>query len=171
MTVNSDMQLTAPIEVKAAWAKQFYRDHKQELMRDPSISSLLAQLQKAVRLTQIEMRDSGLTEACRICEEKEGGSCCGQGIEDRYDGILILINLLLGVTLSVRGQDPQSCFFLGERGCLLSTRHVICVNYLCEKLIDQMDSKKLAYLREKEGEELETLFRLHEVIKNKLKGL
>jgi hypothetical protein len=41
----------------------------------------------------------------------------------------------------------------------------MCVNYLCKKITDRVDSQKIRALREKEGRELDTLFRLHEQIK------
>jgi len=47
---------------------------------------------------------------------------------------------------------------------------VICVNYLCRKIIDQVDPEKIMVLREREGEELETLFLLQESVKRVLAG-
>lgn len=98
------------------------------------------------------------------CDRQEGGSCCGAGLEDKYDGILLLINRLAGIAVPGRRQDPGNCFFLGEKGCLLLARHVICVNYLCKKITDRVAHEALIDLREREGEELNTLFQLHERI-------
>jgi hypothetical protein len=117
------------------------------------------------------MLDSGLVQACAECETLEGGSCCGKGLEDHYDGYLLLINLLLGVNLPLERRDPRSCYFLGLKGCALAARHVICVNYLCRKATDLIDSKALALLRELEGVQLETLFLLHERVKKRVKEL
>ncbi|MBA7644220.1 hypothetical protein ES703_51962 [subsurface metagenome] len=88
---------------------------------------------------------------------------CSMGI--KYDGWLLLINLLLDVRLPKKRHDKESCFFLGEGGCLLKARHVICVNYLCKKITDQIDPHKLNALREKEGVELDILFLLNERLK------
>ncbi|MGD9033581.1 MAG: hypothetical protein PVH02_13010, partial [Desulfobacteraceae bacterium] len=68
-----------------------------------------------------------------------------------------------------QGYDPSSCFFLGEQGCLLLARHVICVNYLCKKVTDHIDAGKIAALQGKEGVELELLFHLQERIKKKIR--
>jgi len=117
------------------------------------------------------MLDSGLVQACAECENLEGGSCCGRGLEDHYDGYLLLINLLLGANLPAERWDPRSCYFLGPKGCVLSARHVLCVNYLCKKATDRIDSKALAHLRELEGVQLEALFLLHERVKKVVKEL
>jgi hypothetical protein len=117
------------------------------------------------------MLDSGLVQACAECETLEGGSCCGRGLEVHYDGELLLINLLLGASLPEERRDPRSCYFLGPKGCVLSARHVLCVNYLCPKAADRIDSKALALLRELEGVQLETLFVLHERVRTVVKEL
>lgn len=111
------------------------------------------------------MTKTGIPEICRKCEKDEGGSCCGAGLEDKYDRWLLLVNLLLGIKLPKNRYDTKSCFFLGEGGCLLKARHVICVNYLCKKITDQIDPHKISVLREKEGIELYALFILNERLK------
>jgi hypothetical protein len=108
------------------------------------------------------MATAGVVEACRQCEEEEGGSCCGAGIEDRYDAVMLLINSLLGLKLPGRSALPGSCFFLDKEGCALGARHVLCVNYLCAQAAGRSDRSLLAALREKEGEELTAISRLHD---------
>lgn len=114
------------------------------------------------------MAESGIVDECRDCDRREGGSCCGAGLEHHYSGIILLINLLLGVDVPKRRHDPAGCFFLGEKGCTLLARHVICVNYLCKRINDRILPEKIAALRKKEGIELETLFMLQESIRNQL---
>jgi hypothetical protein len=117
------------------------------------------------------MSGCGLVQACAECETLEGGSCCGRGIEEHYDGYLLLINLLLGANLPTERRDSSSCFFLGPKGCELSARHVLCVNYLCRKATDRVDPRALALLREVEGVQLESLFLLHERVREIVRGL
>jgi hypothetical protein len=102
---------------------------------------------------------------------KEGGSCCGAGLENRYGAGLLLINLLLQTTLPQARYDENSCYFLGEKGCLLKARHAICVNYICSKISHELDPVLLGLLREKEGVELEAVFRLNEKIKTLLRKM
>jgi hypothetical protein len=99
---------------------------------------------------------------CAECEIREGGSCCGAGLEDKYDERLLLINRLLGVELPRRREDARSCWFLSGRGCRLLARHVICVNYVCEKIEKGVEAGRMQKIREKEGAELAGIFRLHQ---------
>ncbi|MBN2124774.1 MAG: hypothetical protein JW821_10805 [Deltaproteobacteria bacterium] len=157
--------LESPIEVRIAWARDCHARMGEALLRDENIARLLDDLQSALQDSRREMTRTGIPQACRDCEEREGGSCCGAGIENRYSITLLLINLLLGATLPRERRDVQSCFFLGEKGCCLPARHVLCINFLCKKITECIDPRKLAPLREREGVELTRLFRLHERIK------
>lgn len=116
------------------------------------------------------MRCTGIVDCCKECEEKEGGSCCGAGLEKHYSGILLLINLLLGVTLPLEREQPSGCFFLSPTGCLLLARHVLCINYVCNKITSRIKPENLAALREAEGEEILLLFQLNETLKKFLRA-
>jgi hypothetical protein len=132
------------------------------------VSDLLARFRKAAAQSRRRMREAGVADCCRDCDLREGGSCCGRGIEDRYSGVLLLINLLLGRPLPRARLDPSGCFFLGPGGCLLLARHVICINYLCTEITRRIGPERLLPLRESEGEEIETLFLLEERVKKLL---
>ena len=157
--------LSSPIEEKIASAKNLYESFGGRILAHKTVLDLLTRLENAIAGSQDEIRGAGILEICRECDQKEGGSCCGAGLENRYNNWLLLINLLLGVKLPIQRHDPKSCFFLAHTGCLLNARHVICVNYLCTKITEQVDTQKIARLREREGKELNTLFLLHERIK------
>ncbi|OQX65803.1 MAG: hypothetical protein B5M55_02770 [Desulfococcus sp. 4484_242] len=163
------ISLSSPIEEKIAWARRQQHVFGEALLKDGEIAGLLNALKTAVVSSRTEMARTGIVEICQRCDQEEGGSCCGAGIENRYDGWLLLINLLLGVVLPEKRLRPDACFFAGEKGCLLTARHVLCVNYLCKKVTDQIDPPAIAALREKEGAEVNILFILHERIKNVLK--
>jgi len=157
-----DIPLQSPIEDKIRWADQAHQGLAASLLADRRVADLLGRLAGALERSRAIATRTGMGEICRACERERGGSCCGAGIEDRYDGRLLLINRLLGVELPERRLLQARCFFLGETGCLLPARHVICVNFLCENLARSIDQARLAELREKEGVELEALFRLHD---------
>jgi hypothetical protein len=108
------------------------------------------------------MEETGIVACCRHCEEEEGGSCCGRGIEDKYNETLLLLNLLWGVVLPEQRGRPDSCFFLGDCGCLLKIRDVLCVNYLCTAVQKRLSTEALARVQEAIGRELETVFVLQE---------
>jgi hypothetical protein len=167
---NLDNPVSRSVEEKIAWAETCFEEKGGLFLRDERTATLLSRLKEAVRASRAAMAVAGVVYECRMCEEREGGSCCGAGLENKYDGTLLLINLLLGIQLPKQRYDPSSCLFLGPDGCLLIARQVICVNYLCKKIEDRIDPSKIALLREKEGVELECLFLLHDRIKKKLRA-
>jgi hypothetical protein len=135
------------------------------LMKDPHIHALLIKLRDCIENTNQSMVTLGVVAECKNCEEREGGSCCGFGIENKYDAVLLLINLLLGSSLENEESSRNSCYFLGKKGCTLMARHVLCVNYICQKLQKKLTREELITLQTCAGEELDTLFFLHEAIK------
>lgn len=156
-----EINMDSPIEDKIHWARECYLVHKDRFMEDEKTAGLLKQF-KAAAASHDFMGSAGVVRECRECEEREGGSCCGFGLEDRYSAVLLLINLLLDQNLPDRRSNPRGCFFLAKSGCALLARHVICVNYLCKKITDRIAPETIADLREREGLELEILFRLNE---------
>jgi hypothetical protein len=136
-----------------------------ELRAQGPVRHSLERLRTCIEESREVMVEIGIVGDCRRCEEVEGGSCCGSGIEDRYGEVLLLINLLLGVPLPERAGRPKSCYFLGETGCTLLARHVLCVNYLCARLRERLTPAQRSRLQDTSGEELETEFRLYESIK------
>ncbi|MGM0662957.1 MAG: hypothetical protein ACQET7_02085 [Thermodesulfobacteriota bacterium] len=167
MTVKH-ISLGSPIEEKIAWAERVYCKAGSRLSGDPEISSLIKRFEAAAGASHRMMQKTGIVEICRECDQHEGGSCCGKGIEDRYSGVMLLINLLLERPLPHRRYDPAGCFFLGPSGCVLAARHVICINYLCNRVTDSVSSEHLSCLRDSEGEEVHVLFLLAERVKREL---
>jgi hypothetical protein len=157
--------LSSRIQEKTSWAEACFEKYGPGLRADPGLTSLLDKLRRDIHASHKEMKDAGVVEICRECDREEGGSCCGAGIEDRYDVWLLLINLLLGARLPRSRTQAGSCHFLGSNGCLLPARHVLCVNYVCQRIRDGVRPERMGLLREKEGEELQSLFLLKERIK------
>jgi hypothetical protein len=139
------------------------------LIEDPRIHALLSKLRDCIENTNQSMLTLGVVAECKNCEEKEGGSCCGSGIENKYEAVLLLINLLLGDSLENEAPSGSSCYFLGKKGCTLTARHVLCVNYICQKLQKKLTREQLIALQTCAGEELDTLFFLHEAIKKHIR--
>ena len=163
------MPMNTPIEEKVGWAANCYRLEKDRLLRDKGIADLLIIFRKAATDSHITMTSAGVYDACKKCEDREGGSCCARGIEAYYSAVMLLINLLLERDLPKNRLHPGDCFFLQKSGCTLLARHVICVNYLCKKITDMIEPERIAALREKEGIELDLLFHLEERIKKLLR--
>ncbi|MBU0990138.1 MAG: hypothetical protein ABIE47_11750 [Pseudomonadota bacterium] len=163
------ISLSSPIEEKIAWARYYYDAFGEALLEQERIGHLLESLKGDILASRREMALTGIVDICRHCDREEGGSCCGAGIENRYDGWLLLINLFLGVDLPKKRWQDTGCFLSGENGCLLMARHVICINYTCKKVTDRIAPCAIRELRENEGKEINTLFMLHESIKKALR--
>ena len=148
------------IQERHAWALEQHRLYGARLREDDTVARLLVELPARVAVSRESMIAAGLVEGCRICEEEEGGSCCGRGMEAHYDGVLLLINLMLGAVIETEWRDQESCLFLGPTGCRLPARDHICVNYLCVKVGERISPPALAEMRKRQGRELDTLFRL-----------
>jgi hypothetical protein len=158
-----------PIADKIAWARAADGAHGARLRRDRRIAALLDRLGTAIAASHHALVESGIVELCGGCERDEGGSCCGAGIEDRYDAVTLLIELLLGADLPAARRDPRSCLFLGPCGCVLPAKDVICVNFVCQKITAAIPPPVLRAVREHEGVQLETLFALHELVASALR--
>ena len=154
------------INEKIDIAKDLYRRWGEALRSDSGICAQLRELSARVEASSKFCLLSGVARACGLCDLEEGGSCCGAGIEDRYSPELLLINLLLGVTLPESRISAKSCHFAGDRGCVLSAREILCVNYLCSRLQKTIPPEKLFQLQEAAGSEMELLFLLHNRIRN-----
>ena len=153
------------IEERITWAGNALDSFGPALEADPETVSLAARFGDARRASRREPASADIAARCGLCDREEGGSCCGAGIELNYDGWLLLINLFLGIRLPRRRARPGGCFFLGEDGCVLAARHVLCINYLCRAASEKAAAAALLALRGREGLEIEILFRLNEHIK------
>ncbi len=157
--------INAPVQQKIKIAQEMFFSKERILRGYPRISSLLEKLEQNIQASHASMLALGVADTCRYCEEYEGGSCCGAGIENRYSSTLLLINLLLGASLPAQRMLLDSCYFLGAGGCCLKARHVLCVNYLCTKIQNKLFSSDIIKLQNVAGEELDTGFILYEAVK------
>ena len=140
-----------------------------ELKSDPSILSRLRELTARTEASRLASLQSGVSDACRRCDEDDGGSCCGAGIENRYTPELLLINLLLGAELPESRYSEKSCHFLHNRGCILPVRDILCINYLCSRLQKEIPQRNILSLQDATGREMEAVFVLHDTIRNFIK--
>jgi hypothetical protein len=154
------------IQEKIELAHTLHTTWGNKLLRDSYIYGLSERLKQNIDTTRKAMRALGIIDVCRDCEEDGGGSCCGAGTENKYNWVLLLINLILGISLPDQRYKANSCYFLNEDGCTLMARHVLCVNYLCSKINQILTPDELIRLQFIAGNELDTIFILHEAIKN-----
>lgn len=124
-------------------AKALYEAHGSALLEDLRVHELLDSYRKAVAHTHHAMTEARVMEACSRCAQGPSGSCCFEGVEDWYDPVLLLINLLMDVPLPCRREIPKACFFVGQGGCKLRGRYAFCVNFLCPDLSAGMNNDRL----------------------------
>ena len=159
------ISINRPVKERIAWAESCFQMAGVLFSKDEKVAALLSQFKSAVKASRQKMDKIGVVALCRECDQEEGGSCCGKGLESRYDAWLLLINRLLGVDLPRERHQAAGCFFLGEKGCLLMARHVICINYMCKKISNNIQPSILNDLQEVEGVEINCLFMLNEWVK------
>ena len=153
------------IDEKIKIAEDLFRAWGGEIAGDAKLRGLLEALHEKVSASGKVSLDLGIFAVCKRCDEEEGGSCCGAGIENRYSPHLLLINLLLGGSLPAGRRFANSCYFLGSDGCGLMARHILCINYLCSRIQRWLAHEELVKLQAVTGEEMETVFLLHEAVK------
>ena len=153
------------IQDKIGLAQDLYAKWGDVLRSDPHINDLLKKLDGSIEASREVMLNLGIIETCKRCDEEEGGSCCGAGMENKFDTVLLLINLLLDVYLPERHRRPESCYLLSDRGCRLKVRLVLCVDFLCPKIISALRRDELIRLQQISGDELVTGFMLYDAIK------
>jgi hypothetical protein len=155
MTINE--KINAAQDLFKAWGR--------DLLEDAKLRSLIEALHQRASASGKANLELGVFAACKHCDEEEGGSCCGAGIENRYSPHLLLINLLLGGNLPVERSYPDGCYFLGRDGCALMARDILCINYLCARIQKLLPHNDLLNLQAATGDEMETVFLLHEAVK------
>ncbi len=158
------------IRDKLALARNLFEKTADHIKSNELISNLLSDVIKREQVSRKLMRALGVNELCRECDQEEGGSCCGAGIENRYDAILLFSNLLAHVHLPESRFNGKSCYFLGPTGCVLKIRHTLCVNFLCHKIEDELSIEELVRLQTVLGEEIDSTFLLYEAVKKFIKN-
>jgi len=149
-------------------ALDLQREFGQSLMQDRKICTLLDRLDLQVEATQSAMDAAGTVKECADCTITGKGTCCGVRTGYKYGSVLLLINLLLGRTLPPVSADINLCHFLTKRGCALKARHVICVNFVCQRLRDILPHSILCNVQDIAGREIDTLFVLEECIRKQI---
>lgn len=145
-------------------ARLLYTTFGDALIRDGKIGALLARYQRAVAHTASLMQRLGVSAKCTVCATQGPGSCCFQGIEAGYNPMLLLINLLLGCAIPSSPDYPESCRFVGDKGCKLTARYYFCIHYLCPDLREYLGEDLCRELLSTVGEELSTGWELEQTL-------
>ena len=136
-------------------AKALYYRYGEEMSNDNGLMMLMEDYRKAIVKSHELMEEIGIIEKCTECAKNEkAGSCCFQGVEEWYDHLLLLINLMLGVEITTDHDISGGCLFVGEKGCTLLARHAFCVNYICLSIKDFLKNSQRDKFKFVTGHEL-----------------
>lgn len=161
--------MDARVYVEISEARHLFQRYGNRLLSDPCVSRLLKQYRDAIAKTTRMMREMGMQGECARCAADGPGSCCFSGIEEGYDQILLLINLLMGCNIPDTREIAGSCTFLGPSGCKLRARYYYCVHFLCPRLHRAMDPLSVKELLRAVGEELHAGWEAEQAVRTSLK--
>ena len=122
------------IESEILRARDLYDRYGRDILADRDLGGMLARYHEAISYTRETMSVTGMVRVCAACALDGDGSCCFREVEDWYDFVLLLINLLMGTEIPLLREVPGNCLFLGKNGCSLIAKHSFCINYLCPGL-------------------------------------
>ncbi|HMK50794.1 MAG TPA: hypothetical protein VK435_12125 [Thermodesulfovibrionales bacterium] len=151
--------------MKIASARSVYEDSGRSLLRDEKLSEMLLRLDGNIQATHDEMRATGIVNECADCAVQGEGTCCSERTGHKCDMPLLLINLLLGRSLPAEPQSRDLCYFLSNQGCVLRARPIICINFVCRRLRENIPHNVIVHLQQTAGEEMDLLFRIEEYVK------
>ena len=154
------------IESEIDKAKKNFRLYGKRMLENKEISIHLKEYRKAIEDTWRIMGFYGITETCSKCAEKEPGCCCFQGVETWYSDIQFLTNMLMGVNIPEAPMFDKSCLFVGENGCRLLCRNAFCINFLCDKIKNNISRTDIGKLNHASAKEIDCGIRLENIIIN-----
>lgn len=154
------------LQQKIELAYDIFERQQRSLLASAPVSRLVRRLQLDLQTSWQSMVDLNIVKMCSECDATAPqGSCCSCGIERKYDVSLLIANLILGVSLPEQHERKESCYFLGSRGCKLRARHMLCVDYLCPVVQNELGCNLVAEIQSATAGEVETTFLLCEEIK------
>ncbi len=150
------------LKKRIALARALLEKYGQRLLDDGTVHDLVSRLKQGIEKSHRTMHQLGVSDACARCDAQEPeGSCCAAGLANKIDSSLLLINGLLGVPIEARHmRRRRSCAFLGDQGCVLKARHMLCIDYLCPELERRLGKKSLIAMQQATADEIESLFLL-----------
>jgi len=147
-------------------AKEIYARCGKRLSGDKAINERLSVYQSSIADTNRMMQQFDIVNTCSACAESKAGSCCMQDVEEWYDPVLLLINLLMGAELPDFREIPGHCLFVGRKGCKLVARYSFCVNFLCPDLKNLLGPSETQNIMTVAGQELLAGWEAEKAIRN-----
>ena len=164
-------RLVQRLRGEIAKARSLHAKYGGDISRSENIAGLLACYRRAMEDTAMLNREMEVPATCSRCATGVAGGCCFQGIEEGYDHVLLLTNLLMGCSIPDSPEMPGSCFFVGKLGCKLVARFYFCLHYFCPDLKYSLGPSGISRLLGKLGAELQAGWELEQAIRGWLKSV
>ncbi|HHD63684.1 MAG TPA: hypothetical protein ENK96_04820 [Desulfobulbaceae bacterium] len=127
---NLDAYYSGSIDDKLRVARQLFQQQGARLLSQQDILDALKGLQQGEAKLNRQMQAMNMGSRCSSCAAGTDGGCCSSFMAGNTDAILLLINLLLGITIDQRNNGDECCY-LGPQGCIFIIKPIFCLNYNC----------------------------------------
>ena len=154
MTTQAEKDLTTyysgSITDKLRVARRLYQQHGPRLLQNRDITDTLESLQHKANDLDEQMLAMGMGARCSACAARVDGGCCSSYMAGNTDGIVLLINLLLGISITP-ADNGEECCYLGPRGCIFTIKPIFCLNYNCSHIQQEATKEELKNLEIRTG--------------------
>ncbi len=154
MTTQAAKNLTTyysgSITDKLRVARRLYQQHGPRLLRNRDITDTLEALQHKANDLDKHMLTMGMGARCSACAARVDGGCCSSYMAGNTDGIVLLINLLLGISIKPIDNGDECCY-LGPRGCIFTIKPIFCLNYNCSHIRQAATKEEMKALEMRAG--------------------
>ncbi len=111
-------------------ARAIFKELGEDLFSE-KICLSLQQMKDSHKKLICQMERVDFTYFCSRCAVSDGGGCCSLYMADENEVLQLLMNLMVGINIDFQRIDGSECYFLSDKGCVLSFKPMFCLNYDC----------------------------------------
>ena len=131
-------------------ARRLYQQHGPRLLQNQDITDTLESLQHKANDLDKQMEAMGMGARCSACGTRIDGGCCSSYMAGNTDAVVLLINLLLGISITPV-DNGEECCYLGPQGCIFLIKPIFCLNYNCSHIQQAATKEELRILAMRSG--------------------
>ena len=143
-----DLYFSGTVEDKLTTGRQLFALHGSTLLQQEDIVASLNRLRQYEAMLTSRMEAMDMGRRCSSCAATPGGGCCSSYMAANTDAVLLLINLLIGMEVSIQHGNGIECCFLGSKGCILKIKPIFCLNYNCSHIKEAASIQQMALLEQ-----------------------
>jgi len=141
-----------PLEQRLELARELAGRRGTDWRADPALLEPLQHLRDAAADLARASRGAGIDRICTDCGRRNEDGCCQPRMGDEASGAAYLVEILAFGEPPLPHPDDGSCPFMGDRGCVLELKPVICVNHLCPEIHAEVPGDEIRDLKKATGE-------------------